>query len=137
MSVTTRLRKRLTWTLLCLGLVGGLLAAWLGDGFLRTAGWVVTGAYGFVILFGEFLLAWQMKRAAERDPSLVRNSDIGRRAVVCEAFAAGNGPSVGRIDLSGERWRACSKEGRLFAVGDAVVVTGREGLTLLVGPGEP
>ena len=127
----------LTWTSLGLGLVAGLLAAWLGEGFLRTAGWMVTGAYGFVILFGEFVVAWKMNRAADRDPSLVRNSDIGRRAVVSEAFVAGNGRSVGRIELSGERWQACSKEGRLFAVGDAVVVTGREGLTLLVVPGEP
>jgi membrane protein implicated in regulation of membrane protease activity len=133
----TRFRKLLTWTLPGLGLVAGLLAARLGDGPVRVAGWVVTGAYGLVVLFGEFFLAWQMKRAAERDPSLVRNSDLGRRAVVCEAFVAGNGRSTGRVVLFGERWQACSKEGRRFAVGEPVVVAGREGLTLVVVPGDP
>lgn len=123
------------WTLAVLGLAAGALGAWRGEGAARIAGWIVTGGYVLAFLFGEFWLAWRMERAARRDPSLIRNSDLGRLGRVVEPFHPGQaGRSFGRVDLSGERWQACSPGGHAFPAGEQVVVTGRENLVLLVAP---
>ena len=86
--------------------------------------WNAVGFVACLVLFGGEVIFWNRK---------VRS----RRAVAGAETLVGQSASVvtaclpdGQVRLAGEIWEAHSKDGA--EKGDAVVVTGHDGLTLLV-----
>lgn len=90
---------------------------------------------GFVVFSfaGDLVLAWRNERATELGHTVEYNDMRGRRGVAVENFRPAAGGCEGRIRLGGERWQARAAAARVDA-GAAVVVVGRERLTLLVEP---
>ena len=84
-------------------------------------------------LAGDLLLALQNERATERGHTVEHNDIVGRRGVALESFRAGASGFEGRVRLGGERWHARSASPGVDE-GEAVIVVGRERLTLLVEP---
>jgi membrane protein implicated in regulation of membrane protease activity len=100
-------------------LVGLLLAIFVLD---EPWSWVAVGAGGaWEVAETIVLVRWSQRRQAEVGAEAL----VGRRAVV-----ALDCMPDGQVRVAGELWRARCRAGA--GVGDEVVVTGVEGLTLVV-----
>lgn len=112
-----------------------LVLALLAEGGLRMAALVVLALFVVCFLVGDFFLAMSDERAARRNPHDTRVSDVGRRVVVVENFTHRHGGSSGRVSLSGETWKARSRDGTLHKAGEELVVVGIDRLVLIVATG--
>lgn len=93
------------------------------------APWNVVGFIGGLVAFGGEVVFWN-RTVRRRRAAVGAQTLIGRTGNVVSACRPD-----GQVRLGGEIWEARCDEGA--DKGDAVVVTGREGLTLVVARGAP
>lgn len=117
-----------------LGAATALVIALLSDGTLRMAALIILVLLVLYFLVGDFLLAMSDERAARRNPHDHRVSDVGRRVRVIEDFTRQHGRSSGKVSMSGETWKARSRDGTLHKTGEELVVVDLERLVLVVAP---
>lgn len=60
-----------------------------------------------------------------------RNELVGEIACVVEEFRPGDGTHIGKVEIRGERWQACSMDQDLKS-GDRVTIMDRTGMTFTV-----
>lgn len=117
-----------------MGAAAALVVALLSDGTVRTVALVVLALLVVYFLVGDFFLAMSDERAIRRNPHDHRVSDVGRRVRVIEDFTRRNGYSSGRVSMSGETWKARSRDRTLHKAGEELVVVNVDRLVLVVAP---
>jgi len=115
-------------------LVLGLLYATAVEGVLRYTGLTIVSVGILLVLMicSDLFDAWSNERYVEEHPETLRNSEVGQKAVVVEAFSKKGSISEGRVLMTGETWAGRSNQGHLLENQETVTVVGREGLVLLV-----
>jgi membrane-bound serine protease (ClpP class) len=118
--------------------IGGTVAMFLGslmlfrsaaDPWLRISWSVLATMIGVSVLFFSSVV-WLVVRSRRARPM---TGDEGMVGAVGEARSAFGPGGKGRVFVEGELWEARSDE--VVSRGDAVTVSGREGMTLRVRPG--
>ena len=118
----------------------GLTAAYLLDRFTGLQKLGFLGVLLFVMFLGDVLVALGMQKVAPTKISIgpgerATCDDLPAETAIAVAHFDGNS---GRVSVRGETWNARTEaaSGPSIRRGDTVRVRGREGLTLVVGPGE-
>ena len=124
---------------LALGVVAFLLCLTAGAVFVITESAVLKSVSAsvivgyFVFLAGvDWLEARLNEKHVEANPHLLKNDAIGEEVRASRDFEAQSDMATGTVFFRGERWKACCSGGHIPKAGDILIVSGREGLTLVV-----
>ena len=115
-------------------LVAAAMLLMSGVYVLQLVGGVLAAALVVFWLALPFIDARSMERHIEANPAQLKNEAIGKSVTVCGSFRLAGEVSAGHVFLYGEKWSCRCTSVYFPSDGEVLLVQGREGLTLVVGP---
>jgi membrane protein implicated in regulation of membrane protease activity len=113
-----------------------LVVAMADDGAIGKVAVAYVGIFVLLGIFHTHIDAWLNERHVRKHPSLLRNEDLGSRAIARGDFTQSGDCSHGSVSMSGEDWQARYRGSAIPSDGDELIVVARDGLTLEVKPVE-